>query len=180
MGTDARPGFIVPGVPRRFGLSQDSRCPTATAAGPDIRPPPGLCVVVAIAVATLVLHLATASRYGYFGDELYFISLVVFVAARGKDYYLSPAFATLFAGGAVALEGLTETRRRPLPIHFAWQFGWDEMVAAVAQTYEGRAPSERERTAILGSNYGESGAVDLLGARYGLPKPVGTDQSYWL
>ncbi len=31
-------------------------------------------VVVAIAAAKLLLHLATASRYGYFGDELYFLA----------------------------------------------------------------------------------------------------------
>ena len=34
----------------------------------------GLGVVVAIAAAKLLLHLATASRYGYFGDELYFLA----------------------------------------------------------------------------------------------------------
>ena len=34
----------------------------------------GLGVVLAIAAAKLLLHLATASRYGYFGDELYFMA----------------------------------------------------------------------------------------------------------
>jgi DMSO/TMAO reductase YedYZ molybdopterin-dependent catalytic subunit len=34
----------------------------------------GLAVVLAIAAAKLLLHLATASRYGYFGDELYFLA----------------------------------------------------------------------------------------------------------
>jgi hypothetical protein len=34
----------------------------------------GLGVVLAIAGAKLLLHLATASRYGYFGDELYFMT----------------------------------------------------------------------------------------------------------
>src|SRR5512143_1449053 len=34
----------------------------------------GLGVVVAITTAKLLLHLATASRYGYFGDELYFLA----------------------------------------------------------------------------------------------------------
>lgn len=31
-------------------------------------------VLVAIAAAKLLMHLATASRYGYFGDELYFLA----------------------------------------------------------------------------------------------------------
>lgn len=34
----------------------------------------GLAVVLAITAAKLLLHLATASRYGYFGDELYFLA----------------------------------------------------------------------------------------------------------
>ena len=36
--------------------------------------PGGMAVVLAIAAAKLLLHLATASRYGYFGDELYFMA----------------------------------------------------------------------------------------------------------
>src|SRR5512138_579688 len=34
----------------------------------------GVGVVLAMATAKLLLHLATASRYGYFGDELYFLA----------------------------------------------------------------------------------------------------------
>jgi hypothetical protein len=34
----------------------------------------GVGLVLAIAAAKLLLHLATASRYGYFGDELYFLA----------------------------------------------------------------------------------------------------------
>src|SRR5512142_240330 len=34
----------------------------------------GLGFVLVIAAAKLLLHLATASRYGYFGDELYFMA----------------------------------------------------------------------------------------------------------
>ena len=33
-----------------------------------------MAVVLVIAAAKLLLHLATASRYGYFGDELYFMA----------------------------------------------------------------------------------------------------------
>ena len=71
--------------------------------------------------------------------------------------------------------------RAALPHPFAWQFGWDEMVAAVALAYHAMPPSEQARVAIVGNNYGESGAIDLLGPKYGLPmKALGTHQSYWL
>lgn len=67
-----------------------------------------------------------------------------------------------------------------LPHHFAWQFGWPEMVKTVARVYHSLPPQEQARTAILGNNFAESGAVDLLGPQYGLPKSIGTHQSYWL
>jgi len=67
-----------------------------------------------------------------------------------------------------------------LPHHFAWCFGWEEMVAAVARTYNSLPPDERARTAIIGNNFGECGAVDLLGGKYGLPKSIGVHQNYWL
>jgi hypothetical protein len=162
----------------------------------------------------------------------FLVTLAVFILTKGKDYYLAPAFATLFAAGGVALESFTagswRSRLRPalvflylpslaflpfglpilsperllayqerigmtipatekaharaaLPHHFAWQFGWEEMVAAVAAAYHRMPPEERDRVAVVGNTYGESGAVDLLGPKHGLPmKALGTHQSYWL
>ena len=70
--------------------------------------------------------------------------------------------------------------RAVLPHYFAWQFGWNEMVEAVAKAYHQLSPEERAKTAILGHNFAESGAIDLLGPKYGLPKSIGVHQSYWL
>ncbi|MGH7416186.1 MAG: hypothetical protein ACREKB_00210 [Candidatus Rokuibacteriota bacterium] len=39
-----------------------------------IWPQGGLAAVLLVAAAKLLLHLVTASRYGYFGDELYFLA----------------------------------------------------------------------------------------------------------
>jgi hypothetical protein len=162
----------------------------------------------------------------------FLFTLGAFVVTRGKDYYLAPAFATLFAAGGVAIEGFADAgprrllrpavvvllllfvpllplvlplldvdrliafqdrlgwkppasekahARAVLPHVFAWQFGWNEMVAAVSQVYWALPADERGRVAIIGNNYGDSGAIDLLGPRYGLPiKALGTHQSYWL
>ncbi len=67
-----------------------------------------------------------------------------------------------------------------LPHHFAWNFGWEEMVAAVAKVYNNLPPEERAKTAIIAGNFGEAGAIDLLGAKYGLPKAISGHQNYWL
>ena len=162
----------------------------------------------------------------------FLVTLAFFILTKGKDYYVTPAFATLFAAGGVALEGFTatgwRTRLRPvlvllfvlslpflpfslpilspegliayqerlgitlpatekahaqaaLPHHFAWQFGWPEMVATVAAVYHAMPPEEQARVAIIANNYGDAGAVDLLGPRYDLPmKALSPHVSYWL
>ena len=67
-----------------------------------------------------------------------------------------------------------------LPQYFADMFGWEELVATVAHVYEGLPPEERAHAAILGSNYGEAGAVSFLGDRYGLPDAISGHNSYFL
>jgi hypothetical protein len=67
-----------------------------------------------------------------------------------------------------------------LPQHYADEFGWPEMVAAVARVYHSLPEEEQHKTAILTDNYGEAGAIDLFGAQYGLPKAICPHQSYFL
>jgi hypothetical protein len=38
----------------------------------------------------------------------------------------------------------------------------------------------RARTAIFAENYGEAGAIDLFGARYGLPPAISGRKNYFL
>jgi hypothetical protein len=66
-----------------------------------------------------------------------------------------------------------------LPQHFADEFGWEEMVAEVAQVYNALPAEERAKTAILAGNYGGAGAIDFFGARYGLPKSISAHQNYY-
>src|SRR5205085_6289410 len=74
-----------------------------------------------------------------------------------------------------------ETHRLgPLPQIFADQFGWDEMAAIVARVYNSLPPDVRAKTAIFGQNYGQAGAIDFFGPKYGLPKAISGHQSYFL
>jgi hypothetical protein len=66
-----------------------------------------------------------------------------------------------------------------LPQHYGDQFGWPEMVATVARIYHSLPPEEQARTAILAGNYGEAGAIDFFGPRYGLPKAISGHQNYY-
>ncbi len=74
-----------------------------------------------------------------------------------------------------------ETHRLgPLPQLYADQFGWEEMVAEVARIYNALPADVRARTAIFAQNYGQAGAVDFFGPKYGLPKAISGHQTYFL
>ncbi len=63
--------------------------------------------------------------------------------------------------------------------NFAEQIGWPELTAEVARIYDALPADERARTAIFANNYGEAGAIDRYGPKYGLPSAIGTVNSYW-
>jgi len=67
-----------------------------------------------------------------------------------------------------------------LPQHLADQFGWAEMVDAVQFAYGTLSEEEKARCVVFGQNYGQAGAVDVLGRRRGLPPAVSGHNSYWL
>jgi hypothetical protein len=72
------------------------------------------------------------------------------------------------------------TKLGKLPQHYADMFGWEEMVATVAQVYQSLPAEERQPCAIFTGNYGEAGAIDFFGKRYGLPKAISGHNNYWL
>jgi 4-amino-4-deoxy-L-arabinose transferase-like glycosyltransferase len=167
-------------------------------------------------------------RYAVLGWT-YLVMLVLFIALKGKNYYLAPAYPMLLAAGAIAFEQITSQRiawgrpvyltlliavtailaplfapilpvetyiryqnflgleppksenqrTGPLPQYFADEFGWDEMTRAVAKVYFSLPPSERATTAIFANDYGQAGAIDFFGPKYGLPKSISGHQNYW-
>ncbi len=67
-----------------------------------------------------------------------------------------------------------------LPQHYADCFGWEKMVQAVAAAYETLSTEEKAKCAILANNYGEAGAIDFYGPKYGLPRAISGHNNYWL
>jgi Dolichyl-phosphate-mannose-protein mannosyltransferase len=67
-----------------------------------------------------------------------------------------------------------------LPQNYADEFGWPEMVEQVARVYHSLPPDQQQKTAIYTGNYGEAGAIDFFGSRYGLPKAICAHQNYFL
>jgi hypothetical protein len=81
------------------------------------------------------------------------------------------------AGGDAGVQ--VETREvGQLPQNFADRFGWENLVATVDRVYEDLPAEERETACILTGNYGEAGAIDFFGPRYGLPGAISGHNSY--
>ena len=60
------------------------------------------------------------------------------------------------------------------------EIGWVEMVKTVSEIRDSLPPEERENVGVLTGNYGEQGAIEILGAPYNLPAPISMTNSAWL
>jgi hypothetical protein len=122
---------------------------------------------------------------------------------RGRRRLQGAAMALLAAGGALLapfalpvlpvktqiryarLMGVgpsTHEKKRlgALPQHYADMFGWDELVATLRDVHGALPSDERAAAGIFVFNYGEAGAIDLLGRRHGLPLATSGHNNYWL
>ena len=48
-----------------------------------------------------------------------------------------------------------------------------------SRVYNSLPPDERAQTAIFANSYGQAGAIDFFGPKYGLPKAISNHQNYW-
>jgi 4-amino-4-deoxy-L-arabinose transferase-like glycosyltransferase len=150
---------------------------------------------------------------------MFVLTLVLFVVAQARSYYLGPLYPVLLAGGSVVWERWVETRTRKwawtiqgvtwflvlssavfsfalftpvAPINSAlWnttgsiqdnfkeEIGWTDLVGSVSRVYDSLPANERAGTGIIVGNYGEAGAINLLGQKYDLPSVISGTNSAW-
>jgi 4-amino-4-deoxy-L-arabinose transferase-like glycosyltransferase len=140
----------------------------------------------------------------------YAVLFLTFVISDGKFYYLAPMYVPLLAAGARWVEKLTTARRRTvialagvgivvmlpfaLPLapaanaglfneandNLGETMGWPQLIDQVAAVYESMPDAGREGAVIFTGNYGEAGAIELLGADRGLPPVMSGHNNYWL
>ena len=67
-----------------------------------------------------------------------------------------------------------------LPQYYADQFGWEEFASSVAKIYATLTTEEKRQCVIYVRNYGEAGAIDFFGKKYGLPPALCAHNSYWM
>ncbi len=67
-----------------------------------------------------------------------------------------------------------------LPQLYADMCGWEERVKIVAAYFHSLPAAEQQVTAIGAPDYGQAGAIDLFGPKYGLPKSISAANNYWI
>jgi hypothetical protein len=152
---------------------------------------------------------------------MYVVPLLAFLVAKGRDYYLAPAYPMLLAAGAVwgeqwvrslsprsafivvritwrvlTVSGLiTAAVTLPVaPVNSNWwrvadrmnggnfnsQIGWPDVVEIVAKIRDSLPIPEQAGLGILTGDDGETGAVNLYGPAYSLPRAISGMNSNWL
>jgi hypothetical protein len=84
--------------------------------------------------------------------------------------------------GYTHLLGLTGREGPPHLVQpvFAEEFGWERLARDVARVYDALPPRVRARVTIYADTYGDAGALDFFGPRYGLPPAISSQNSYYL
>jgi len=72
--------------------------------------------------------------------------------------------------------------RAALPQWYSDQFGWQEIVDETAVAWNHLTPEERKNgdCGIFAQDYGQAGAIDFFGRRYGMPPSMSGHQTWFL
>jgi 4-amino-4-deoxy-L-arabinose transferase-like glycosyltransferase len=151
---------------------------------------------IPIWTAAVVVLFAVMKGRGYYTAALY-VPLVaagsVFVGRMAEEGRLRQFGRNAIMGFFVVSAIVTAAITIPLaPVGSPWfrvlislndgfteQFGWEELAFDVAGVRESLPEGERPEFGILAGNYGEAGALEFYGRKYGLPKVMcGTNSFY--
>lgn len=148
-------------------------------------------------VLTLTLF-ALAKGRGYYAAPLY--PMLLAFGAVAWQRWLTPlpaitrrslaglAFVSIAAIGAYACAMLVPLANSGPLRSFALahsgdlreELGWDIMLRSIAQVRDSLPPAQQANVGLVLGNYGEAGAVEILGPKYHLPPPISGVNSFWL
>jgi hypothetical protein len=138
-----------------------------------------MCVIPAGAVFFENLVSKKNIKWVYAVSGLFVIAfafLVVPVLQPYLDYETSAKITK-----ALGLNTEIERGNRPLLSQMlADRIGWQEKVDMVGNVFMKLTPEERKRTIVAAGNYGNAGALELLGKKYGFGNVVSGHNNYFL
>ena len=126
-------------------------------------------MLLAMGAARVERWLGSLPRWGRRIVEAVYFAVFAFVSA-----YICAVILPLASSGS--LRDFALARNGDL----REEFGWDELVRTVARIRDSLPAEQQAHLGITTGNYGEYGAIEILGRAYGLPNPIGTNNSEWL
>lgn len=134
-----------------------------------------------LALGGVACESLTSARFGWLRPVM--VILVVAIGGLILPFALPILPVETFVRYQSALHMTPHTDERQemgvLPQQYADMFGWPEMVDLVAKAYARLTPEEQRHARVFGQNYGEAGAVEVLGRRLGLPHAMSGHNSWW-
>jgi hypothetical protein len=103
---------------------------------------------------------------------------------RARAWLLGAAFAATLTAAPLTLPvvpagDLHDTPIVALNYDAGETLAWPGFVHEIAAVYRSLPAAQRSAAIVLGSNYGESGAVEAFGSAYRLPPAFGVHNAYW-
>lgn len=138
-----------------------------------------LSVIPAGAIFINQLVERIKQKWIYFAGGILMISSFILIVPLLMPFlsYENSAKLTNFYG----LNTEVEAGKKPLiPQLLADRIGWKEKVDMVGQVYLSLPETERERTIIAADNYGNAGALELYGKKYGFKNVVSGHNNYYI
>lgn len=112
------------------------------------------------------------------------VALVIAIGGMGVPFTAPILPVDRFIAWSRALDEAPGTEERhamgPLQQQYADMFGWPGLTDVVARAWASLTPEERAHAAIFGQNYGEAGAVLVLGRSRGLRPVLSGHNNFWL
>jgi hypothetical protein len=108
---------------------------------------------------------------------------------RGRRWTVEAAFFTLLVACGLCISAIILPLTSSGKLHeFALanngdlreEIGWTDLVKTVAGIRDSLPPEQQASVGVLTGNYGEQGAIEILGAAYHLGVPISMTNSSWL
>jgi hypothetical protein len=100
-------------------------------------------------------------------------------AAVAAGSIIQIALLVPFALPLIPQPALHATRLDTLRTDFADTVGWPQLASQVGAVYDALPAPQRAAAAILASNYGEAGAIDIYGGPSRLPQALSPHLTFW-
>ncbi|MDT0690316.1 glycosyltransferase family 39 protein [Salegentibacter sp. F188] len=112
--------------------------------------------------------------------KTYWIYAIATITLVPSIYFIPEATPVLPIEKFVKYAQLEEKNDRlDLTGDYADMFGWEEQVKLVDSVYRSLSPQEKNNCVLWAENYGEAGALKILGKKYNLPNPISRHGTFW-